>query len=197
MNNSTLIIVRGLPGSGKSYLADRLSQKFTDTEVVLLDPDATDYQSLDYARHVQQQLRDGVAAPLHAYRFLRSQAYDGIAAGKTIIWNQPFTNLEIFNKMVTNLRAQADLHKTKLIILVVEVVIDPDVAKQRVKQRIISGGHGPSDATFDRFTTDYKSFVDAGFNTVTIPGNDDIDQSVMAVLSSLRTTLAEQTTSLA
>lgn len=180
-----LIVVRGMPGSGKSYLAAELQKSLGPDEVVVLDPDATDYESEVYKEHVKVQMAEGVDPKLHAYRFLRAQAYDGIVAHKVVIWNQPFTNLEIFNKMVDRLRTHAAEHHTRLPILVVEVEIDPEVAKERVQQRKRDGGHGPSDNTLAQRISDYKSFADEGYDTVTVHGEDDVSVSVSVILKAL------------
>lgn len=186
MNNkpSTIIFIRGLPGSGKTYIANEL-KKVIGSDAVLLDPDATDYESEEYVVHQQKMIKEGVDAVLHAYRFLRGKAYKAIEEGKAVIWNQPFTNLEIFNKMVAKLRLQASEHDTELTILVVEVEVDPVLAKERVQKRKDSGGHGPSDDTFERFTRDYKSFKSDGYNTVTVYGDDDVSESVTNIMHTL------------
>ena len=185
-----LILVRGMPGSGKSYLADAFQKSLRElvgaSEVVMLDPDATDYGSQEYAEHVKTSIAEGVDAKLHAYRFLRTKAYQGIADHKVIIWNQPFTNVEIFHKMVANLQNQAAEHNTSLPILIVEVEVDPATAKARVLKRKQAGGHGPSDKTLAQRIRDYKSYGDEGFETVTVQGEGDVAVSVAAVLKALR-----------
>lgn len=177
----TIIIVRGLPGSGKSYLAEVLKESLGKDLVVMLDPDMTDYDSKEYTEHVKAQNLEGVDPKLHAYRFLRAKAYEGIAKNKIIIWCQPFTNLDIFNKMVANLRLQAEAHKTILPILVVEVEVGHATAKERIVKRKEMGGHGPSDATFSRFINDYFSFAGAGYTTLTIDGKADVNESITKI----------------
>jgi adenylate kinase family enzyme len=185
-----MILVRGLPGSGKTYVAAELQKSIGEIvgkdAIIMLDPDATDYESKEYQEHAAALTAEGVDEKLHAYRFLRGNAYQGIAANKIIIWNQPFTNLEIFNKMVAKLQAQAAEHQTQLPILVVEVEIDIDTAKARVDKRKSEGGHGPSEATFTRFTNDYFSFANHGYNTVTVHGEDDVADSVTSVMLALQ-----------
>lgn len=178
INGAVLVLMRGLPGSGKSHLAEALQQSLSDDEVVSLDPDATDYESEEYKKHTQQLTEEGVDPKLHAYRFLRSKAYAGIADRKVIIWNQPFTNLEIFKKMIKRMEDFAAEHKVPLSILIVEVEIEPNIAKERVKKRKEDGGHGPSDKTFERFINDYASFAHLGFATVSVSGESDVAQSV-------------------
>lgn len=182
----TLILVRGLPGSGKTHLARELQKTLAGEDIVMLDPDTTNYDSKAYAEHVKAQTAEGVDPKLHAYRFLRAQAYEGIAAHKIIMWNQPFTNLEIFNKMVARLETHAEEHGTHLPILVVEVEIDHATAKERITKRKAAGGHGPSDNTFARFTNDYFSFADHGYTTVSINGQDDLSVSVPKVTKALQ-----------
>jgi len=177
--------VRGLPGSGKSYLVREL-HKILGDETVVLDPDATDNQSKQYRDHVEDSNTNGVDPKLHAYRFLRAQAYQGIAENKIIIWNQPFTNLDIFNKMVANLHKHAAEHELSLTVFVVEVQIDTDVARQRIMKRKSEGGHGPSDATFKRFGEDYRSFAPDGYDTVTVNGQDSVQDSANTVLQALQ-----------
>jgi thymidylate kinase len=181
-----LIFIRGLPGSGKTYLAMELQKAIGEDEVVMLDPDATDYKSREYLEHVQAQTAEGVDPALHPYRFLRAQAYQGIADHKVIMWNQPFTNLEIFNKMIDRLRTHAAEHKTELPILVVEVEVDPATAKERVVRRKQAGGHGPSDATFARRVGDYTSLAAHGYNVVVVHGEDDVAASVATVMAALQ-----------
>lgn len=184
-NCPIIILVRGLPGSGKTHIAFALRDELEE-EVIMLDPDAIDYDGQEYAEHVKVQTAEGVDPKLHAYRFSRGKAYQGIADKKIIMWNQPFTNLEIFNKMVANFRIQADENNVELPILVVEVETDPEIAKKRVEARKQAGGHGPSDDTFARFVNDYEPFAPYGYTTVGVNGEDEVETSVQKIMAALQ-----------
>ncbi|CAN5656934.1 hypothetical protein BH23PAT2_BH23PAT2_05910 [soil metagenome] len=185
-NHPIAILVRGLPGSGKTYIATKLQDKLGNDRVVMCDPDAIDTNTKEYRDHVKAQIAEGVDESLHLYRFSRARAYQGIEDNKIIMWNQPFTNLEIFNKMVGRLTDHAATHNKHLPILVVEVEIDPSKARARVEERKKAGGHGPSEETWKRFVNDYKSFATDGYNTVTAYGDDEVSVSVSKVEEALR-----------
>lgn len=183
---ATVIYVRGIPGSGKSYLAQVLWQTFPHEYSLMLDPDAIDFESTAYKNHVQNQIKEGVDEALWPYRFLRAQAYQGIEDGKTIIWNQPFTNLEIFHKAANRLKDHAETHNVRLHILVVELEADPKVAWQRTVERKAQGGHGPSEERFQQFVSDYVSFAGQGYPTVAIDGMGNVTEEVAKVQAALR-----------
>lgn len=181
----TVIFIRGIPGSGKSYLASTLQSALGDERIVMLDPDLIDYKSSEYIEHSKALTKKGVDKALHAYRLLRTKAYDAIAKHKIIIWNQPFTNSEIFNKMVGRLRTRAAECHTKLNVIVVEVELDPDTAKSRVSERKQAGGHGPSEKTLEQRINNYYSFKDGGYDVVSVRGDGKVEDSVMSVIRAL------------
>jgi thymidylate kinase len=182
MQHPIIILIRGLPGSGKSYIAAELEKTLGKDVTVTLDPDAIDYEGQEYKDHVAAQLAEGVDPALHAYRFSRNKAYQGIADHKIVIWNQPFTNLEIFNKMVDRFKEQAGEQHVSLPILVVEVSTPPELAKQRIEARKKQGGHGPSENTFSRFVNDYKTFANDGYDVITVQGDSDTAVTVAALV---------------
>jgi thymidylate kinase len=181
LSHPVAILIRGLPGSGKTYLSASLQAMFGAQHTVMLDPDAIDFESDEYKAHEAACRAEGVDEKLFAYRFLRAQAYQGIADHKIIIWNQPFTSAEIFGKMVGRLNDEAARCETALTVLVVEVEVDPATAWQRVEARRTTGGHGPSEETFARFVREYGTLAAQGYTVVTVHGDDDIATSTAAI----------------
>ncbi|MDN5274277.1 MAG: hypothetical protein JWP06_178 [Candidatus Saccharibacteria bacterium] len=182
----TLIMVRGVPGSGKSYIATQLRETIGEEQVVVLDPDSIDQTSEEYKALSEALTRDDVNVKLHPYRFLRSNAHKAIINNKTIIWNQGFIDLDGFNKTVINLQSYATEHDRQLPTLVVEVEIDGGIAKQRIAQRAAQGGHDVPEDAFERFIGQYRSFSDEGYTTVTVNGQDDISVSTSTIMNALK-----------
>lgn len=184
-SNPIIVFIRGLPGSGKSYITNSLYKSLDTDKAIVLDPDTTDYEGQEYKAHSKALTAEGVDKKLHPYRFTRAKAFRAIEQNKTILWNQPFTNLDSFKKIVARMQEYAASHDKSLSILVVEVEIEDEVAKKRIADRKSSGGHGPSQKTFDRFIDDYRSFSDLGHKTVTVHGSDDVEKSVKTIQQAL------------
>lgn len=185
-NNPVLIIVRGLPGSGKTYFAEKLVENLGNINTVLLDPDSTDYESEEYKKHVEQQVIEGVDPKLHAYRFLRAKAYKAIEDNNIIIWNQPFTNLEILQKAINRLLDKAREVNKQLPVYIVEVEIDPELAYERVNSRKALGMHGPSKSRFEQFVKEYTTSSSLGYRIITIKGDEDNTKNVNLVIEEIK-----------
>lgn len=188
VHHPLLVLIRGLPGGGKTHIAKELVKAFNPGEFVLLDPDATRYESAEYKAHVAAMEQQGVEAKYHPYRFLRGQAQQAIAEHKIIIWNQPFTLLGGFNRTIDYLQHAAAEQGIKLPTLVVEVEITKETARQRVADRKNSGGHGPSGDALRAFFDDYVSFAqhaEGRYQSVTVHGEDNVKTSVQTIKEAL------------
>jgi predicted ABC-type ATPase len=183
--NPALILIRGLPGSGKSYLANALQESIGKDGAVILDPDAIDTSSQEYTNLCAALTAEGVEAKFFPNRFLKSQGYAAIASGKIIIWNQAFTNLDGFNRTVKSLQDFASEHGIPLPVRVIEVEVNPDIAKERVAKREQQGGHAVPEEAFTRFINEYQSFIAEGYDIVAVHGEDDVSVSVMSVIKAL------------
>lgn len=186
-----LMIIRGVPGSGKSYLAAALHDTIGD-RVTLLDPDAINLDDPDFRAYSDDLTQQGVDAKFHVYRYVRDKAYQAIEDHKILVWNQPFTDLDGLKTTVLRLQTYAQEHNLPLPLLVVEIEVDSQVAHQRVVQRKQQGGHGPDDERFGQFIDQYHSFAAEGFATVTIQGGGNVTDSVDTVIAALASVDAAQ-----
>lgn len=185
-DHPTLVVVRGLPGSGKSYLVERLLGMMEPGSFVSLDPDVVDQSSPEYLAHSDALAAEGVEPRVHLFRFSRAKALRAIEERKLVIWNQPFSNLPMFDRMTAFLHEYAAAHGTRLSILLVEVRTDPALAYQRVVARKQAGGHGPSSGKFQSYVTDYVSYARHGYDVLTVDGADDVDQIAATVLDRIK-----------
>lgn len=176
LNESVVLFIRGLPGSGKSSVVENLKTKLPEN-TVYLDPDDIDFDSQEYLIHLAKMKADEVDPSLFIYRYLRQLAYNGVSNKQLVVWNQPFSNLEIFNKLTKRLQDHAKEVKVGLKIIVCELEIDKELALKRVRERVNSGGHGPSQARFEQFIKDYKSFANTGYNVITLDGSSSKNAS--------------------
>jgi len=186
IHGPVLVLIRGLPGSGKTYLANALQAALGADKVVLLDPDAIDFTSETYQVHTQDLTAAGIEEKFHPYRFLLANMRASILAHKIILWNQPFSDLGGFQRTLENVRTFAAEHGTRLPILLVEIEISPNAAKARVARRKEQGGHGPSPDRFDGYAATHASFADKGVDyAVSVNGEDDVTVSAGAVIQAL------------
>lgn len=176
-----LVMIRGLPGSGKSYLATEIQNQTESGQVILLDPDATSYSTEEYISFSSDLSATGVDEMLHPYRYLRSNAYKAIISGKVIIWNQAFTNQDLLHRTIVNLQTFAKEKGIELPVLVVEVDIDPAKAKERVANRAEQGGHDVSLEKFERFINDYSSFSEYGYQSITVNGEENVSANAKII----------------
>lgn len=185
-----LVLMRGLPGSGKSYIADKLVRLFPADDIVVVDPDRTNYESAEYKEMCERLKEEGVDEKFYPYRFVRAQAHAGIEAQKIVVWTQAFTNLDGFQKTIINLASHAKQHGLALPVLVVEVDIDPETAKSRVAERVERGGLDVPEERFDKFINEYRSFEDEGYDTLRLDGAAHADEKAQLLKTRIESLLA-------
>lgn len=181
-----LIMMRGLPGSGKSFIARQVVERYGQINTVILDPDAIDFGSDDYAHFSEELSIQQVDSTLHPYRYLRAQAYKAIDEGKLIIWNQAFTNQELVHRTIINLQTHATEGGNGLDVLVVDVAIDPETAKERINSRVAAGGHAVNEEMFARFLNDYRSFQGYDYPYILLNGDAPVEASTTTLLEKIK-----------
>lgn len=171
-----LVIIRGIPGSGKSYVARHLAEGFSSDEYVILDPDEINTETQDYKQLIRQLLADNVDEKFHQYRYLRRRAHFGIENDKLIIWNQAFTSLKGLELTLNNLLDHAKKNSKVLQVLIVEVEVDPATARSRIEARVEAGGHDVPQSAFDQFLEDYSTWTDGQYPTLVVDGTEEISK---------------------
>lgn len=179
-----LVMVRGLPGSGKSFISDILAKKI-GTDVIVLDPDRLNTEDPAFKELSRSLSEDGLDESIHPFRWLRKQACEGVVAGHTVIWNQPFTHSGVFERLVEFIRSYAADHEVDVPVLLIEVEIDETTAKQRISDRKKAGGHGPVEAVFNKRAEEYESLA-GRFHSVVVKGDSDIDETIDKILVKLQ-----------
>lgn len=182
-----LIIIRGIPGSGKTSIATELAQTLGSGDVQSIDPDEIDVTSDEYRIFSHSLTAQGVDEKFHTYRYLNSKARQAIDAGKTIIWNQAFIDFKGLSITVERLKEYAHEQGIELPVLVVDVVIDPMVARQRIATRAAQDGRVIDQDVMERFIHDYVPFDGKLYSSITVHGVDQIQQSVASIVRALKT----------
>jgi adenylate kinase family enzyme len=188
MKRPILILMRGLPGSGKTYIAQHLLQVLESKEgvgsVLMLDPDAIENKTDEYVQAQKQFAANGIEEKFHPYRYLRGKAERAIEKQQIIIWNQPFTFRPAFERTITHLTSYASKNGVELPVLIVEVEVDQELAYQRTVARKKAGGHGPSKERFNQFVDEYVSFSDLG-PAISVSGADDVQNAINTIKQAL------------
>ena len=180
-----LVIIRGIPGGGKSYLALSLQKVLGSDNVVILDPDAIDKESEAYKQLSAQLSAEGVDQKFHPFRYLRALAHDAIRSGKILLWTQAFNDFAGFKITVDKLVVFAEEQGLELPVVVVEVAVSRAVARSRIDERVHRGGHEVSDERLDQFFAEFTSFVGKGYRVVTVDGELDAAVSTERILAVL------------
>lgn len=178
-----LIIIRGIPGSGKTSIARGLTEALGNVEHI--DPDDVDVASEVYRDFSRSLSAQGIDEKFHMYRYLNAKARAAIDAGSVLIWNQAFIDFKGLSITIERLREYADGRGIPLPVLVVNVAIDPAVARRRTEARAAQDGRIIDDDVMARFIRDYVPLDQAAYPSITVQGADPVATSVTAVVDAL------------
>ncbi len=177
MQKSLLVVIRGLPGSGKSTIMDHCIKKLDSA--VRLDPDKINLESDDFVSFCQGR-HLSVSLEKRMYRFLLYQACSSLQNKQVVIWEQPWRQFRLFLLTLENIAiiayniASPDFSNLPFSVKVVEFVIDQNIAQQRVSRRFEEGKHCLTPAQFSQFLDSLEPF-DPLFPTLTVDGTEDIE----------------------
>jgi hypothetical protein len=178
-SENLLVLVRGLPGAGKTKFSRKLTSRIEES--IHLNPDEIEKND-EYRTFSKRLGQDGVSEVFHPYRYLRERAVDGLRKGGLIVWEQPWSSMEGINITVDHLRERVT---GEMRVLIVDVDIEPEEAWRRVKKRLESGGHGPDKQVFNRFVEDYCSAEELPYDHLSISGSGILDDQIERALESI------------
>lgn len=182
-----LIIIRGIPGSGKTSIAIGLAEALGNNKVQRIDPDEIDVTSDAYRAFSRSLSAQGIDEKFHTYRYLNTKARQAVDAHQVIIWNQAFIDFKGLSITIERLREYAHGQGIELPVLVVDVVIDPVAARQRISMRAAQDGRVIDEEVMERFIQNYVPLDGKLYPSIIVHGTDPIQQSVTSIIGSLKT----------
>lgn len=188
INGPLLVIFRGIPGCGKTSIAETIQEKILNGSYIeRVDPDLinkNDPQYIIFTEYLQNSEPD-LEGKYYPYRYLLHIATENLKSGKIVFWDQPFTDLEGLVYTIRKLTkdvAQSGGIEFKVFIVDIETPLDK--ALERVKRRKENGGHGPSDTTFYNFVNSFHTSEDLKYGSLIVSGDDgDMERSCIQILT--------------
>lgn len=147
---SSITLIRGLPGSGKTMLGKTMVMNYPDA-VLYLNPDEVDVNSADFCAFLESDSHRPASIRTKLYRYNLQLAMSATRTGVDVIWDQPWSRVDGLVYTIDEIKSVAPESAVSLI----EVHIEPEEATRRVRERIANGGHGPSEETMDRFIQEF------------------------------------------
>jgi hypothetical protein len=169
--NGFLLIVRGLPGCGKTTVIDELFKLPEFSQAIRLDPDKVDTTSLEFASFCETFSLRSPDLPLKKkiYRCLLYRACSSLKEGKIVVWEQPWRSRELLLLTLENIGAIAyimkdplDLSVLPFFVGIVEISIKEDDAGKRVEVRSQKKEHPLTPEGFREFIGSLESFDGIG-----------------------------------
>jgi hypothetical protein len=170
-----LIFVRGLPGAGKSDLVDLLLKYPPLENGLRLDPDRIDLTDPKFTEFANDLPKE-IIPKRQIYRYLLRQAESALRQGQHVIWEQPwrltwglYVTIENLTYFLTG---ETDISKAPFRTVIVEVLIDPAVARGRVAERFAEGRHKLDEKVFEQFVGKLEDCSQLGIPLVQVDGCD-------------------------
>src|SRR5581483_1224699 len=157
-----LVILRGLPGSGKSSVANKIKDALSQ-KIEIVDPDLIKKKDEEYINFVNHEIlkEPDLEPKFLPYRYLLSKTIAFLENKKSVIWSQPFSDLEKLRYTIGKIKERTPDLKWQTFI--VDILIDKDTAIQRINDRKRLGGHGPDDRYLDEIVSKFCPAKELGF----------------------------------
>lgn len=189
------IIIRGIPGSGKTLFGRALSKKFS---CAFLEPENINLKKF---KTFAPDLLDEIPRRRKIYRFLLHKTVYLLSKGRSVVWAQPWRKndridltirnivskttstkiLHIWKKSLANL-----IKKISLSVIVIEMEVSSNVAKERVKKRNRDSKHNLKMILFAEYVKTFENFnLDIPY--IKISGTDSIRDNVQIVKNLIET----------
>ncbi len=117
-NSSVIMIVMGLPGSGKTYFAQHLARTLSAEHI------SSDQTRNEHRRRGQYGLSDKLAV----YHAMVEQADEALATGQSVVLDATF-HLEIFRRLVEDWASEKDYS-----IRYIEIIADEATTRKRTRR---------------------------------------------------------------
>ncbi len=178
----TLVLVRGLPGAGKTTLSRLIASKTNGEGCMRLNPDEIEKENQEYLSLKSRLRKEGVDEDLCPYRYLKKKALEGLRNGITVVWDQPWSSSDGVRYTLGFLKSRTE---SDLEIHIIDVDLEPEIAWERVDERIEEGGHGPDKEHFDRLVEDFERGEVFGENYHVISGAGWIEEDIEKIIKDI------------
>lgn len=169
-----LIIIRGIPGSGKSAISKELVRQLNSSstrDVTLIDPDENVYKNSDANTQTSTSRED-----------LQIKAMVALQKGGVVIWDQLLTSIDSLEKinLIKKLIQPA-------VLTLIEISLETEVAWDRVlKRQELGEQFGPDRDQFDDYLSKWSSLHEAGLDgLILVDGNQSVEESTRVILNGL------------
>lgn len=181
-----VVFVRGLPGSGKTSLSSMINENLLHGRVEQIDPDLVDKNNEAYIGFCRELkiTNPEIDEKLYMYRYLLNKAKSSLSEAKIVIWSQPFTGLENFVYTLEQFRNVSSIQIED--ILIVDIMLDKEIARNRMKKRKENGGHGPNDEYFDKLANQFQKADTLGYNYLCIDTSMGFEEPLGRVLEKIK-----------
>lgn len=172
----TLIMLRGIPGSGKTTLGDKIMESL-GTRAIGLNPD--DFRYIDGKYDSSPTSGDQIFA------LLDKMAFDSLKCGKIVVWQRVWTTLKSYDDLEDQIINK--LHPNRL--LLIEIDTPKNVAWERIVRRERLGGKQQiSPDEFDYYVNRYVSLRNniPENEFLSLKGEDSVERNSEIIIERLK-----------